>query len=76
MGIGDSVLHGNPQLIGDKTYQSVFAGSSFSCAVERVSLRAYCWGTGSFGQLGQGLVRYVNVPSIVSGEVQFGQIGR
>ena len=69
------MLHGVPQLIGENLYYSVFAGSSTSCAVERVSLQAYCWGTGSFGQLGQGLVQSVNVPAAVSG-FQFFQIGR
>ena len=75
LGDGANMLHGDPQLIGESHYQSVFAGASFSCAVERTTLQAYCWGTGIFGQLGQGLVQSVNVPSAVSG-FQFFQIGR
>ena len=50
--------------------RDIDAGNLYTCAVTTTS-RAYCWGMGSSGQLGDGTKTTRVAPRPVSGSVQF-----
>jgi alpha-tubulin suppressor-like RCC1 family protein len=56
---------------GDRRYQDISAGDTYSCAVTR-SDRAFCWGFNHLGQLGDGSrVEERHIPSRVAGGLSF-----
>ncbi len=55
-------------------WASVSAGGSSTCGVT-VAGKAYCWGSGNLGQLGNGSTQRFAVPTAVSGGISFGFVG-
>jgi alpha-tubulin suppressor-like RCC1 family protein len=60
---------------GGLTFSSISAssGNSHTCGLTTTGA-AYCWGAGTFGQLGRGLVSNSDVPVAVSGGLTFSSI--
>ena len=50
--------------LASKTVTKISAGYEFTCALD-TDHKAYCWGAGSFGQLGNGANAISNVPVAV-----------
>jgi alpha-tubulin suppressor-like RCC1 family protein len=59
---------------GNLRFRSVTVGSEHVCAITRDDGRAYCWGSGSFGQLGNGGELPSPTPSPVAGNRRFRQL--
>ncbi len=56
-----------PQVVaGGRTFKSIAVGELSTCGVTAAGA-AYCWGAGSFGDLGTGSNDQANVPTAVSG---------
>lgn len=74
----DSVCFDGPSrcsLLPERTsttlaFASVTAGEATTCGVA-VNGRAYCWGVGSFGQLGNGTSGSVSAPALVTSALTF-----
>ncbi len=63
-----------PTLVaGSRRYSQVDAGDNHTCAVTTAD-RAFCWGNGSFGVLGNGTQRRSGVPTAVSGGLSFSRV--
>jgi alpha-tubulin suppressor-like RCC1 family protein len=58
------------QVAGGQDFKQVDAGLDFSCAIA-VNGRAFCWGDGSYGQLGNGSTRSARTPQAVQGGLRF-----
>jgi alpha-tubulin suppressor-like RCC1 family protein len=52
-------------VLAGRTLTRIVSGGYHSCAVD-TSQTAYCWGTSGFGQLGDGLFTYSDVPAAVT----------
>jgi len=61
------------QVAGTQRYQQVDAGRDFTCAVTTVD-RAYCWGNGKSGQMGNGTRSSAGRPVPVSGGRSFHRV--
>ena len=67
LGIGSTSWNGAPgstspaRVSGELSFSSISAGGDHSCALTPAGA-AYCWGAGSFGQLGNGDTVLVTVP--------------
>jgi alpha-tubulin suppressor-like RCC1 family protein len=57
-------------VLGNLTFTSVYAGIDHSCALTSNGT-AYCWGTGTYGQLGNGYNNDSPYPSPVAGGLNF-----
>ena len=55
-------------------YSAISAGSSHTCAIEQGTGRAYCWGNGAAGQLGNGATDTLDTPRAVSSSLAFSRI--
>jgi alpha-tubulin suppressor-like RCC1 family protein len=69
----DSVrTDGNPPALVDSSgsWKTIAAGGSHTCGLT-TSNRAYCWGTGSRGELGNGTTANSAAPAAVIGGLQF-----
>jgi alpha-tubulin suppressor-like RCC1 family protein len=69
LGLGDTKVARTPTAVtggdlGTKTVTDVTAGGDFTCAL--ASGRAYCWGLGTNGQLGNGSQSSSKTPRVVS----------
>jgi len=58
---------------GDHRFTTITAGSRHACAID-VAGAAWCWGDNSYGQLGDGSVKYASSPIRVSGGHIFMQL--
>ena len=72
LGIGITSLSSNTPLAvtGGHTFASITTGELNSCALTAGGT-AYCWGAGSFGDLGAGSTAQANAPQLVSGGYTF-----
>lgn len=69
-----SALGTSPQVVaGGLTFQAISVGELSSCAVTPAGA-SYCWGSGSFGDLGNGASDQVNTPQPVSGGAAFAAV--
>lgn len=60
---------------GSYTFSSLNVGSSFNtCGLEAASGKAYCWGLGAYGQLGDGSAADSALPVAVSGAYAFSSL--
>jgi alpha-tubulin suppressor-like RCC1 family protein len=65
----------SPQAVGGSLrFRQVSASGEHVCAVRRDDSRAYCWGTNSFGQLGDGTTTDRLTPTPVAGNRRFRQL--
>jgi len=75
--VGDSstsALRVRPtRVAGGRQYRQIDAGLDFSCAVTTGN-RAFCWGSGAFGQLGNGVAKNVRYPRAVSGGLSIARV--
>jgi alpha-tubulin suppressor-like RCC1 family protein len=55
-------------------FQNVYAGFSHTCAITEGDRRAYCWGAGFAGELGDGGTDYQATPVAVAGGRQWRQL--
>lgn len=55
-------------------YSAISAGSTHTCAIEQSTGRAYCWGDGAAGQLGNGATDAWDTPRAVSSSLAFSRI--
>ena len=63
-----------PSLIkAPRRFLQVDAGRDYTCAVAR-NARAFCWGNGSFGKLGNGSLAEYHVPTAVAGGLSFERV--
>ncbi|MBX3142734.1 MAG: hypothetical protein KF813_03175 [Trueperaceae bacterium] len=69
LGIGSYLDAYQPTLVSDTMkFTAITTGLSHTCALEESSGgNAWCWGSGAFGQLGDGLGTISSVPVAVSG---------
>jgi alpha-tubulin suppressor-like RCC1 family protein len=77
LGIGtrDDGPHATPERVtGNLTFSALGAGAGSSCAITPRGV-AYCWGTNTAGQLGNGTTDDSNVPVAVVGGLTFVSIG-
>ncbi|MFL5495278.1 MAG: RCC1 domain-containing protein [Gemmatimonadales bacterium] len=58
---------------GTRQFRQVSAGNLHTCAVT-TDFRAYCWGSNSFGELGDGTTTDRTTPVLVRGGLQFRQV--
>jgi len=61
------------RVAGKRQYRQIDAGRDFSCAVT-VGNRAFCWGSGARGQLGNGLAKNARYPRAVAGGLSFDRV--
>jgi alpha-tubulin suppressor-like RCC1 family protein len=61
------------QVAGTRLFRQVSAGATHTCAVT-IGYRAFCWGNGETGQLGNGKVGFRRVPTAVSGGLSFDRV--
>ena len=59
---------------GGIRFASISVGYDATCGVEAETGRAYCWGTNSHGQVGDGSVSDRSAPTAVTGDLRFGSI--
>jgi alpha-tubulin suppressor-like RCC1 family protein len=70
----NSALGTTPQIVaGGLSFAAISVGELSSCAVTTGGA-AYCWGSGSFGALGNGASGQVNVPQPVTGSTTFANL--
>ena len=60
-------------VVGNLKFSQISAGGEHTCGVAKGG-KAYCWGRGLAGQLGQGPIRFSSAPSAVSGGHTFLQV--
>lgn len=68
----DGLTHHTPQKVGSKRYQKVSVGQH-ACALDEAGT-AYCWGRGSYGQLGNNDTSNQFAPVAVTGGIKFRDI--
>ncbi|MDE3151748.1 MAG: Ig-like domain-containing protein [Gemmatimonadota bacterium] len=75
LGTGLTSLSSNVPLAvaGGHTFASISAGQLSSCAVSGTGA-AYCWGAGSFGDLGDGATGQATTPQLVSGGAAYSAV--
>jgi alpha-tubulin suppressor-like RCC1 family protein len=61
-------------VLGDLTFVSVYISNMNTCGLTADG-QAYCWGTGSEGQIGDGTTNRRSTPTAVSGNLAFTSIG-
>jgi alpha-tubulin suppressor-like RCC1 family protein len=62
------------RVVGTRQYRQVDAGRFFTCAVT-LAARAFCWGSGQYGQLGNGTEeKNFRYPKAVSGGLSFDRV--
>jgi len=61
------------RVAGKRQYHQVDVGRDYSCAVTLAG-RAFCWGAGLQGQLGNGLTKNARYPRPVSSSLSFGRV--
>jgi alpha-tubulin suppressor-like RCC1 family protein len=61
------------RVVGTRKYRQVDVGSSHTCAVS-ITDRAFCWGNGRFGAIGNGHAYYSYWPRLVSGVLRFDRV--
>lgn len=65
----------NPvKVSGGRKWIQVTAGQNFTCAIEKDTNNAYCWGRNTSNRLGDGTLTQRNVPTQVSGTTKFSLI--
>ncbi len=68
-GMAGPELMASPQLVvGGHTFTSILAGAEHTCGVVQGGA-AYCWGAGTFGQLGNGATGSEAAPMPVAGDL-------
>ena len=66
--------HASPtRVAGEHRFRQIEAGSAFTCAVTTTN-RAFCWGNGRQGQIGDGKTYLRFSPSAVAGLHSFGRV--
>ncbi|MFL5534794.1 MAG: RCC1 domain-containing protein, partial [Gemmatimonadales bacterium] len=58
-------------VMGGLSIRDIESGELYTCAVTTTTNRAYCWGMGASGQLGDGTQTTRVTPGPVSGSIQF-----
>jgi len=76
VGDGTTFVRSTPVAVsGGLFFSAISAGGELTCAIEKTTAHAYCWGHNNVGQLGNGTIADANVPTLVSGGRSFTQIG-
>jgi alpha-tubulin suppressor-like RCC1 family protein len=61
-------------VLGNLAFQSISAGSEFSCGVLSAGGMAYCWGDNASGEVGNGTLLDQGEPAQVGGSLAFSQV--
>ena len=77
LGIGSSVYQSATPLAvaGGHQFRQIDAGVYHTCGVSYPDNRLYCWGTNTYGQLGDGTLTRRTKPVLVLGGLTFRQVG-